>query len=87
MFLDHFDVLMSKIIFFKKNIILIYFRVKKHFEKQPQPHSNTLALFCIKLFIKKLLFTVIFVCKIFFFKNIKLCKIFYDQSLHLIHLL
>jgi hypothetical protein len=29
MFLDHFDVLMSKIIFFlKKNIILMYFEIK-----------------------------------------------------------
>jgi len=27
-FLDHFDALISKIIFFKKNIILIYFLMK-----------------------------------------------------------
>ena len=39
-FLDHFDALMLKIIFLKK-IILIYFKNKKHFKKQPQPHFQT----------------------------------------------
>jgi len=32
MFSDHFDMLMLKIIL--KNIILIYFKIKKHFKKQ-----------------------------------------------------
>jgi hypothetical protein len=41
MFLDRFDALMSKINFFKKNIILIYFFSEKHFKKQPQLHSLT----------------------------------------------
>jgi hypothetical protein len=40
MFLDHFNALISKIIFLKKNI-LMHFQVKKHFEKQPQPHFQT----------------------------------------------
>ena len=38
MFLNHFDVLMSKIIFFKKKIY--YFDVFPS-EKQPQSHSQT----------------------------------------------
>jgi uncharacterized membrane protein YobD (UPF0266 family) len=44
MFLYHFDVLMSKIIF--KNKKKYYFNVfwnEKHFEKQPLPHSQTLS--------------------------------------------
>jgi len=44
MFLDHFDVLISKIIFKnKKNIIFLN---KKHFKPQPLPYvSNTLRVF------------------------------------------
>ena len=42
MFLNHFDVFISKIILKnKKNIILIYFQVKKHFEKQVQLYSQS----------------------------------------------
>ena len=38
MFSDHFDVLMSKIIFFKiKKYYFNTFTSKKHFEKQLQP--------------------------------------------------
>jgi len=33
MFSNHFEVLMSKINFFKKNIILMYFQAKKNFKK------------------------------------------------------
>jgi hypothetical protein len=42
MFLNHFDVLISKIIFLKK-IILIHFTSEKHFIKQPQPHFQALV--------------------------------------------
>ena len=38
--LDYFDVLMSKIIFFKKYHFNVFLN-KKHFEKQPQPQSQT----------------------------------------------
>jgi hypothetical protein len=37
----YFDVLILKIIFLKKNIILMHFQVKIYFEKQAQPHSQT----------------------------------------------
>jgi hypothetical protein len=42
MFLDHFDVLMSKIIFkkLKKNYFNA-FSSKKHFAKQPQPQPQS----------------------------------------------
>jgi len=41
-FLDHFDALMSKIIFKKlKKYYFNTFSSEKHFEKQPQPHSQT----------------------------------------------
>jgi len=42
-FLNHFDALISKIIFFfKKNIYYFdTFFSKKHFEKQLQPHFQT----------------------------------------------
>ena len=39
MFSDYFDVLMSKI--FKKKHYFNTFPNKKHFEKQPLPHSQT----------------------------------------------
>jgi hypothetical protein len=42
-FLDHFDALMSKLIFLKE-IYIYYFDTspsKKHFKKQPQPHFQT----------------------------------------------
>jgi hypothetical protein len=42
MFLNYFDVLISKIIFLKK-IILIHFTSEKHFIKQPQPHFQALV--------------------------------------------
>jgi hypothetical protein len=55
MFLNHFDVLMSKIIFKnKKNIILIYFWVKKKIKKQSQTYSQILHAwlrFLFKLYI------------------------------------
>jgi hypothetical protein len=38
MFLNHFDALISKIIF--KKYYFDTFTRKKHFEKQPQPHSQ-----------------------------------------------
>jgi hypothetical protein len=42
-FLDFFDALMSKIIFFKKKKYYFdTFSCKKHFEKQPQPHTDKL---------------------------------------------
>jgi hypothetical protein len=41
MFLDHFDVLMSKMFFKKqKNFILMHFQTKKHFKKQLLSHSQ-----------------------------------------------
>ena len=45
--LDYFDILILKIIFFKKNIILIYFKIKKHFKNNSnhiskQPESSVL---------------------------------------------
>jgi hypothetical protein len=41
-FSDHFDVLMSKIIFKnKKNIILMHFFKKKYLKKQQQPYFQT----------------------------------------------
>jgi len=39
--LDRFDALISKIIFFKKKYHFDAFQNEKHFEKQPQPHSQT----------------------------------------------
>jgi len=44
MFSDYFDVLMSKIIFFKKNIILMCFEIKKYFLKKSLSHFQTLKL-------------------------------------------
>ena len=41
MFLDHFDVLISKMIFKKKIYHFDIFRHYKHFKKVPQPHSQT----------------------------------------------
>jgi hypothetical protein len=41
-FLDLFDVLMSIIIFFKKNIYFDAFSRKKHFKKQSLPQFQTL---------------------------------------------
>ena len=42
MFLDHFDVLMLKMIFKKwKKYHFDVFQHEKHFEKLPQPHSQT----------------------------------------------
>jgi hypothetical protein len=38
-FLDHFDALISKMIFLK-NYYFDIFPSKKHYEKQPQPHSQ-----------------------------------------------
>ena len=40
-FLNHFKVLMSKIIFKNKKYHFDVFLNKKHFEKQPQPHFQT----------------------------------------------
>jgi len=42
-FLDYFDVLISKLIFkkLKKNIILIYFQIKKYFLKKANPILNS----------------------------------------------
>ena len=40
-FLDHFDVLMPIIIFFKKKYYFDIFPSEKHSKKQPQPHSRT----------------------------------------------
>jgi hypothetical protein len=43
-FSDHFDALISKIIFKKqKKHHLDDFPSEKHFEKQPQPHSQTVT--------------------------------------------
>jgi len=39
--LDRFDALISKIIFFLKINYFDAFQYEKHFEKQPQPHSQT----------------------------------------------
>jgi len=40
-FSNHFDVLISKIIFKKLKIIFDAFPSKRYFEKQPQPHFQT----------------------------------------------
>jgi hypothetical protein len=42
MILDCFDVLILKIVFLKKYIILIHFQAKKHFKKQLLLKSQTL---------------------------------------------
>jgi hypothetical protein len=52
MFLDHFDALISKIIFFK--IKIHYFNVfssKKHFKKQSQSHNYQIFYTCFLLHI------------------------------------
>jgi hypothetical protein len=40
MFLDHFDVLMSKIIFKNKKYYFNTFSSEKYFKKQPHPYSQ-----------------------------------------------
>jgi len=46
-FSNHFDVLMSKMIFFKKNHWHVFWH-EKLFEKQPQPHCQTHSYYKVK---------------------------------------